>query len=80
MFMKNKVQEALSKAACSLLALAMIAGPGFADETATLSIKSIPNVNVRMYGFMENDLINDSAQMEVADLSGRAGQTDCPKA
>jgi hypothetical protein len=33
-----------------------------ADETATLSIKSIPNVNVRLYGFIENDLINDSTQ------------------
>ena len=62
MFIKNNVKEALSKAACSLLALAMIAGPSFADETATLSIKSIPNVNVRMYGFIENDLINDSTQ------------------
>jgi len=63
MFMKNKTQETLSKAACSLLALAMIAGPSFADETATLSIKSIPNVNVRMYGFIENDLINDTKQL-----------------
>ena len=62
MLMKSKVREALSKAACSLLALAMMAGPSFADETATLSIKSIPNVNVRMYGFIENDLINDSTQ------------------
>ena len=71
MFMKNKAREALSKAACSLLALAMIAGPSFADETATLSIKSIPNVNVRMYGFIENDLINDSAQ-------GLTEETDNP--
>jgi hypothetical protein len=71
MFMKRKVREAFSKAACSLLALAMVAGPSFADETATLSIKSIPNVNVRMYGFVENDLINDSTQ-------GLAEETDNP--
>jgi hypothetical protein len=64
MLTKSKAQVALSKVACSLLALAMIAGPSFADETATLSIKSIPNVNVRMYGFIENDVINDTAQME----------------
>src|ERR1017187_9058107 len=62
MFMKRKAREALSKGACSLLALAMVAGPSFANETATLSIKSIPNVDVRMYGFVENDLINDSVQ------------------
>jgi len=71
MFIKNNVKEALSKAACSLLALAMIAGPSFADETASLSIKSIPNVNVRMYGFIENDLINDSTQ-------GLTEETDNP--
>lgn len=82
MFMKIKVREALSKAACSLLALAMVAGPSFANETATLSIKSIPNVDVRMYGFVENDLINDSAQglteeldnASVAKASTWAGQ------
>jgi len=62
MLTKSKAQVALSKVACSLLALAMIAGPSFADETATLSIKNIPNVNVRMYGFIENDYINDSTQ------------------
>ena len=45
-----------------LVILGMVAGPVAADQTATLSIKSIPNVNVRMYGFVENDLINDSTQ------------------
>jgi hypothetical protein len=47
----------------SLFLVAGIAvGPVAADETATLSVKSIPNVNIRMYGFVENDLINDSTQ------------------
>ena len=35
----------------------------FADEPATLTVKSIPNLNIRMYGFIENDVINDSDQV-----------------
>ncbi len=63
MFKKSTVLELVKKLASSLLALTMIVGPALADETATLSIKSIPNVNVRIYGFIENDLINDTKQM-----------------
>ena len=62
MLRKSKVLDAFRSMASSLLALAMIAGTVHADETATLSIKSIPNVNIRMYGFIENDLINDSTE------------------
>jgi hypothetical protein len=63
MLRKSNALDVFKRTASSLLVLAMIAGPSFADETATLSIKSIPNVNVRMYGFIENDLINDNTQM-----------------
>jgi len=63
MLKKSNVLEAFRKLASSLLALAMVAGPVLADEPATLNIKSIPNVNVRIYGFIENDLINDTKQM-----------------
>jgi hypothetical protein len=62
MFTKDKVAEALKRLVSSLLALTVVAGPVFADETATLTIKNIPNVSVRMYGFIENDVINDSTQ------------------
>jgi len=62
MFTKHKIADVFKRLASSLLALFIITGPVLADETATLSIKSIPNVNIRMYGFIENDLINDSVQ------------------
>lgn len=68
---KNEKGDVLRRLTAGLLAISMIAGPAMADETATLSIKSIPNVNVRMYGFMENDLINDSVQ-------GLTEETDNP--
>src|ERR1700757_4256078 len=51
------------KCMLSLFLVAGIAvGPVMADENAQLTVKSIPNVNVRLYGFVENDLINDSTQ------------------
>ncbi len=56
MLRKSNALEAFKRTASALLALAMIAGPSFADEPATLNIKSIPNVNVRIYGFIENVL------------------------
>jgi hypothetical protein len=57
-----------------------------ADEPATLTVKSIPNLNIRMYGFVETDFINDSTQglLEEADnatiaksntVAGSHGQT-----
>ena len=57
----------------------MIAGPSFADETATLSIKSIPNVNVRMYGFIENDMINDTKQLEPGKVVEELDNPTLPK-
>jgi hypothetical protein len=62
MFKKDKVADVFKRLASSFLALSIVAGPVLADETATLTIKNIPNVSVRMYGFIENDLINDSTQ------------------
>jgi hypothetical protein len=59
MFMRGR---RASQLLASFLVVGLAFGPVIADETATLSIKSIPNVNVRMYGFIENDVINDSTQ------------------
>ena len=51
------------KAVLSLiLAGGMLAAPVVADEPATFTIKAIKDVNVRLYGFIENDVINDSTQ------------------
>ena len=63
MLNRSKTLKGLACLASSSLVLALISVPAHADETATLSIKSIPNVNVRMYGFIENDLINDTKQL-----------------
>ena len=59
-----KALNLMKRVTCLSLVLGMLGVEARADETATLSIKNIPNVNVRMYGFIENDLINDSTQME----------------
>ena len=58
----KKALESMKRTLCFSLVLAMLAVNVRADETATLSVKSIPNVNIRMYGFIETDLINDSTQ------------------
>lgn len=58
----KKGKESLRCLISLLLVVGIAAAPVMADETATLSIKSIPNVNIRMYGFIENDLVNDSTQ------------------
>jgi hypothetical protein len=72
MLRKSNALDVIKRMASSLLALVLLGGTTVhADETATLSIKSIPNVNVRMYGFVENDLINDSVQ-------GLTEETDNP--
>jgi hypothetical protein len=65
---------ALRRLSASLLALTVVTVPVLADETATLTIKSIPNVSVRMYGFVENDLINDSTQGLTEELDNASIQ------
>lgn len=45
----------------AVLALAL-AAPGFALENATLSVSSIKDLNIRMYGFVETDYIADTTQ------------------
>src|SRR5689334_19400350 len=37
-------------------------GFAHADENAQLTVKAPANVSIRMYGFIENDVINDSTQ------------------
>jgi len=59
----KKAPELMKRAMCLSLVLGMLGVEAHADETATLSIKSIPDVNIRMYGFVETDLINDSKQI-----------------
>jgi hypothetical protein len=54
--------ELIKRGTCLSLVLAILGSQAHANENATLSIKSIPNVDVRIYGFVENDLINDSVQ------------------
>jgi hypothetical protein len=53
------------KMLAGVLAAGFMAGcTAFADENAQLTVKAIAGVNIRMYGFIENDLINDSTQLE----------------
>jgi hypothetical protein len=61
MLKMRNVLNVLKRITSPLLALAIVAGPAFAAEPANLVI-NVPNVTVRMYGFVENDLINDSTQ------------------
>lgn len=63
----KKAFESMKRLLCASLAFAMIGVQAHADETATLSVKSIPDVNIRMYGFVENDLINDSKDISALE-------------
>jgi|GEM_PF-1205469 hypothetical protein len=60
---KGKVREVIAVLAALLVIGGTIPSHVMADETATLTVKSIPNVSIRMYGFMENDVINDAKQI-----------------
>jgi len=80
MLKKSKALDTLKRVVSSLLAVAVVVGPAFADETAALTIKSIPNVSVRLYGFVENDLINDSVQMNSQKVLEELDNPIVPKA
>jgi hypothetical protein len=64
-----------------VLAAGMMCGNwAFADENAQLTVKSIAGVNIRMYGFIENDLINDSTQLEGNKVVEELDNPTVPKA
>jgi hypothetical protein len=52
----------MKKLVALALALATFAGPALADEPATLSVGKIKDLNIKIYGFMENDLITDTTE------------------
>ena len=54
--------QKLKKLVALALALATFAGPAMADETATLSVSKIKDLNIKIYGFVENDMILDTTQ------------------
>lgn len=69
---KSSRGERLRALMAVILAGGMMTGSAFADENAQLTVKSIPNVNIRMYGFVETDVINDSAQGLTEELDNAA--------
>ena len=67
--MRNKLSKTARVSVKGLVSLFVIPGilalnsiPVFADEPATVTVKTTQNVNIRIYGFVETDLINDSTQ------------------